>query len=447
MARTRLLAYLGLCCVVALYFFGNSQKLGGYFETKETQNDISTSASTPGSEKKDDSSQSKGNTRMLNSSSESTNAPSSSPTSSPSMTTPTSSISASPSSSSISASPSSSPHVEQSSNEDFSTSLNSSEYATINASSTSPQHATRIEKANTTTSVSVFYHLYLKDDSEIERVTDIVLDQFQWLKQSIHNTVYVNSVGTPMPLLANLSNVSDVLVQSHQTSGSEFITLNNIWQFCNARPSEKVAYLHSKGSFHATKVNEELRKVLSFAALSKECADLPMTCNVCSLKMSPFPHAHTSGNMWLARFSYINKLLGPDSFLQKMGKRDNQFIGKGRYAAEHWVHSHPQVRPCDLYSKSSFNYGYFRVPSMEELTSNLKLEMAPRFSLGHTLERIVENRFARGQIKHYPSFAQRLNEYTMLYGIEKPDLEWWGWTFFNATSKDNRTIPPHLLSA
>ncbi|CAJ1959261.1 unnamed protein product [Cylindrotheca closterium] len=146
--------------------------------------------------------------------------------------------------------------------------------------------------------------------------------------------------------------------------------------------------------------------------------------------------------MWVARCSYIKKLLGLDPFLQKMGTRDSAYYGSGRFAAEHWILSHPSVRPCDLYANSSYLYGYKRIPSMEELTTNLKLAMTPRFSLYPTLKDFEGRRI----LKSYPSFAERLDEYKMLYGSEKPDPEWWGWQFFNASSKGNHSLPPRIFS-
>ena len=167
-----------------------------------------------------------------------------------------------------------------------------------------------------------------KDQSRVEHFVKAQLA----LKRSEHSPVIVNSIG--MPLFLN-----DTTTKFYK-SGSEVITLHNLWEYCkiHADPKQKVVYLHSKGSFHA---------------LSKECATLPSTCNVCSSRMSPIPHPHTSGNMWLARCDYISRLMNPILFGNAMkniaptgvqivvGLEDlQQNIGCTRTA---------QVRPCDLH--------------------------------------------------------------------------------------------------
>ena len=52
-------------------------------------------------------------------------------------------------------------------------------------------------------------------------------------------------------------------------------------------------------------------------------------------------------------------------------------VGADRYAAEHWVHSHPSVRPCDL-STSDYTWNYAGIPTGD---FEKKLESAPRFEL------------------------------------------------------------------
>ncbi|CAJ1962312.1 unnamed protein product [Cylindrotheca closterium] len=78
MVRKGLFGYLGLCCLVGLYFFGNSRKLNGYGASKrETSHDISASDSKLESTLHDNSSQHKVNIRVLYNVSEYTNASSS----------------------------------------------------------------------------------------------------------------------------------------------------------------------------------------------------------------------------------------------------------------------------------------------------------------------------------------------------------------------------------
>ena len=68
--------------------------------------------------------------------------------------------------------------------------------------------------------------------------------------------------------------------------------------------------------------------------------------------------------MWLASCRYVATLLAPPAFQKGMdtywgrlgfdigGKgMGTPWVGTGRYAMEHWVHSHPSVRPCDVSEK------------------------------------------------------------------------------------------------
>jgi hypothetical protein len=139
----------------------------------------------------------------------------------------------------------------------------------------------------------------------------------------------------------------------------EFLESRVLKQYCKDYPAAKVVYLHSKGSFNPMEVNERLRRFQTRGELLEECANLPSSCNVCSSRMSPIPHPHPSWNMWLAKCDYVQKLTNLMTLKKKTKElryspnngnkpRNNACIGKGRFAAEHWIHSHPSVMPCDL---------------------------------------------------------------------------------------------------
>lgn len=123
------------------------------------------------------------------------------------------------------------------------------------------------------------------------------------------------------------------------------------------------------------------------------------TCNVCGTRFSPFPHHHMAGNMWTATCGYIRQLHRPDEFGEKMETlmvdvlqhakvsnipkptfqqyKDEYFVGRGRFAFEHWVGSHPSIRPCDVYP-GEYLCGYIDVPTLnDEWVPDL--QPAPRF--------------------------------------------------------------------
>ena len=160
---------------------------------------------------------------------------------------------------------------------------------------------------STRSKILVFYNLFVAGTEDEERVQDIVNEQLAVLDPQLH---YINasitSLGHPLP------SIPDQMTREHIVEGGdEGETLHALWNYCrsNNNHDTKVIYLHSKGSFHPSEQNDKLRRFLTEGALSGECAHLPDTCNVCSSRMSPLPHPHTPGNMWLARCDYVAKLV------------------------------------------------------------------------------------------------------------------------------------------
>ncbi|GKY91578.1 hypothetical protein MPSEU_000129700 [Mayamaea pseudoterrestris] len=295
--------------------------------------------------------------------------------------------------------------------------------------------ATRVDYFKSTITpaenVPVFYNLFVANESDSERVRQLVDDQLSALLPE--HSVYMHSIGYPLQ-------IPNVTLLQHHDDGDEVVTLHSLWQYCKVQPNSKVIYMHSKGSFHSTPENEQLRRFLTAGALSEECLHLPDTCNLCASRMSPVPHPHVPGNMWLARCQYIRRLIDPLVFQEEM--RSVTYIPKhtkrlhcygiGRFAAEHWVLSHPANRPCDLSDDSSFSYGYNAIPP-----SNFKkqLKMAPRFA--HEFYSPLDTRrvrVVRGKpVSSLPigsSRNDRLIEYQQLYN-ETPSKDWWGWKHYN----------------
>ena len=151
----------------------------------------------------------------------------------------------------------------------------------------------------------------------------------------------------------------------------------------------------------------------------------------------------TPGNMWAARCGYVLNLIDPMLFKDQMqkyyeGKRSrgqcnfnrNWCVGKGRWSAEHWIYSHPEVQPCDLDSKSTCTWG---TPArrqslhMAEFAGSAKhgnqttLSTAPPPGFSYTV--------GNDCVDCGRDMAQRLEEYQFLYK-QKPPYTWWGWIFF-----------------
>jgi hypothetical protein len=333
--------------------------------------------------------------------------------------------------------------------------------------------------------IVIFYNLYIGNESDIPRIRTLVQDQFHYWNATRHASIYVTSIGV---------NVSSLLLEgddmffphtlpvhrvAHKPTGSELLTLDALWGYCQDQPSATVAYLHSKGSFHPTPENEVLRRLLTQAALSRDCfgsvtAEATTTttpnnniknsktsttaddnsnnsrtksCNTCSFRMSPYPHMHTPGNMWLAQCAYVRHLLRPSVFASRMDvlyghwarepHSSSPCAGVGRYAAEHWVHTHPDSRPCDLYRPDNFTWGYAGLPvqlpppmetepedenEKEWIRQNWHVSVAPRF------DEAVYRRSDRCLPMY--NISRVLDQFQRLYGLT-PAEDWWGWSWYD----------------
>lgn len=163
----------------------------------------------------------------------------------------------------------------------------------------------------------------------------------------------------------------------HFDQGTEVVTLQHVYDFCQNYPSSSslVTYLHNKGSFHYSEVNENWRPALTDAALSDLCLSQALfsssnhssPCNICGLQFYNQWAPFIPGNMFSARCDYIRQLLPPRDFSKHMeaaiakvvhlllkgqllatilpDRKD--FYGLDRYSDEHWIASHPDVVPCD----------------------------------------------------------------------------------------------------
>ena len=189
-----------------------------------------------------------------------------------------------------------------------------------------------------------------------------------------------------------------------EEKGNEVDAIRAVYEYCLQNEEDRVVYMHSKGSFTPTKSNDRLRRFLMEAILSDECLNMPNdgSCSTCSTQFQPFPFFHYVGNMLVAECSYVKKLIPPKDFekakrrvvdtllnatfpslslstnitnkperrvyITKIEGGDNpiefQFrkkhvaqiqsdpgLGINRYAMEHYFLSHPEAKPCEVFSK------------------------------------------------------------------------------------------------
>lgn len=177
----------------------------------------------------------------------------------------------------------------------------------------------------------------------------------------------------------------------YMLQGNEEDTLQDLFDYCVAHPSDHVIYLHDKGSLHPSANNHKIRKMATTAALSDACRSMAThhsnssRCSVCATKYQVLPHGHSPGNHWTASCQYVRTLIPPRDFEEKRRRmylyllqqekeqtlfpcldkvlqlkasfdskdgtyhgENHQLLGIGRYAMETWVWSSPGVVPCHV---------------------------------------------------------------------------------------------------
>jgi hypothetical protein len=272
----------------------------------------------------------------------------------------------------------------------------------------------------------IFYNAYFAPDNEEnglrivkEQLDQIAakerpepaLDLFTVKERSVH--VYFNTIGSPvlsptfLHRLCSPRNITCTLL-NHYKEAHEEVTLQKLYDFCHAaKDSTRVTYIHNKGSLNSHGGTNELwRRHLTAAAISNECWDPPEdACNVCGLQFWPVWTTFFPGNMWTAKCDYVSKLLPPIGFeakmksmyhkamtLQQTGALTNGmfptkrnalnddsrgFFGVERFALEHWVGSHPSIRPCDVAGDFAGNLTAWNQPSGGANESDFVWNMAP----------------------------------------------------------------------
>eukprot|EP00525_Craspedostauros_australis_P010483 CAMPEP_0198133706 /NCGR_PEP_ID=MMETSP1442-20131203/59706_1 /TAXON_ID= /ORGANISM="Craspedostauros australis, Strain CCMP3328" /LENGTH=371 /DNA_ID=CAMNT_0043794837 /DNA_START=701 /DNA_END=1816 /DNA_ORIENTATION=+ len=311
--------------------------------------------------------------------------------------------------------------------------------------------------ASSTSESTIFYNIFIPPN-QTEDAMKIVAEQLAFRQTSYLRDVPLHYVLiAPSGIDDTDTATSDIAkrIQSmpgcepctmirHVADGNEELTLTQLHEHCQHHPSHRVVYIHSKGTYHPTLSNDILRRLSMRAVTSKQCNTARSACNVCSAHFSVYPFFTATGNFFVAQCQYVQQLLPPTTYRQRKdylhgmlgtfnttssplsqnftmtpqhlekGKRlihssspsaaflqnstrRKSWIGVGRNAMEHWVHSHPNVQPCDVHPTyrgayvllnrgiEKFRPTVLQVPSMR--TSKHKAEFAPWFQLeGRLLE-------------------------------------------------------------
>ncbi len=301
----------------------------------------------------------------------------------------------------------------------------------------------------------VFYHILLTED--MKRTREVVNEQIGYLKNSgIENmldTIHYTAIGPSSEKFELYpENYKYKKTNASNRQGWEPDTLHLLYNHCKKQPQDVVLYIHTKGVYHNTRSNEiqrqdQTRSLADLACLQSmrevgertgiwrriHATGVPSSGdgNVCGMRFSPSPHFHFPGNMWWARCDYVQNLMDPIAFGPKMNKIQNYLypglwfvqnpstLGIGRYAAEHWVCSHPSVRALDLMPAKAgkdgqfFSAGYDLLPSHSGTWDPLP-SMMPRSDADVGV--YIKSSYFLIMMKHGVYVDSRMKEYSVLYG-------------------------------
>lgn len=234
-----------------------------------------------------------------------------------------------------------------------------------------------------TDNAHIFYNVFINPEAP-KRSTDIAREQMRQVANSTslrNNKLYYNVIG---------ENITDINVCDEQpildckrmntyAEGNEELTLQELYDFCQSHPIDKVIYMHNKGSFRKERGNTKIRRLSTTAVVSHACLEMPLNddypCNVCGLTFQSKPYFHMTANHWVAECMYVRELLPPKVYtilrtdlLKRLWDEEPclrhhagedlvwdlqntsflKLYGLGRYAMERWLFGHPSLIPCDV---------------------------------------------------------------------------------------------------
>ena len=137
--------------------------------------------------------------------------------------------------------------------------------------------------------------------------------------------------------------------------------------------------------------------------------------------------------MWAAQCRYIQKLYPIMDFEVAVNQTVQLYlsdcidcpdfsVGTGRYANEHWLHTHLQVNPCDVYPDLRYFSGYpgFKTDDLQPFS----LAKAPR-----QFPTIKNGRFLKSEWTPQFLLRYRLQELQQLYNMT-PGKDSFAWTWY-----------------
>ncbi|KAL7483108.1 hypothetical protein ACHAW6_008756 [Cyclotella cf. meneghiniana] len=211
-------------------------------------------------------------------------------------------------------------------------------------------------------------------------------------------------------------------------------TLVHLYNYCQSSPFSRVTYLNNQNPFDASHTVEELQAYAT-AATSKMCLTSDDKCNVCGMEFNALPYQHFSGNSFTTDCEYVNKLLPPQEFEKKMNNLAGDVLvkhlegtftaeltpftpenlGMNHFSVEHWIGSHPDVRPCDA------------VPMKMRWSNDIASSTKNIYTALSEERELSKNDSAL--FSEYFYLAGNLYRWHYLYGMT-PSNDSWAWTWF-----------------
>lgn len=249
---------------------------------------------------------------------------------------------------------------------------------------------------------------------------------------------------------------------SADSRGETLVQLHN---YCQANPSSRVTYLtnmHPPVYGTNTTGRNPMQKLRAHttAVTSKMCLRSRDSCNVCGMEFYALPYLHFSGNSFTADCEYVNKLMPPRQFEESMNNLGGevlvthlersftselfsftpQNLGLDHYSVEHWIGSHPDIKPCDVapVKKSWLPWirgnAYINNDYSSSRIYDFLWGLAPRRShapigtLAAATERSVKEKETL-LFRDYFYLAGNLYKWNKLYG-KAPSEDSWVWNWF-----------------
>eukprot|EP00581_Thalassiosira_minuscula_P016461 CAMPEP_0183718684 /NCGR_PEP_ID=MMETSP0737-20130205/11876_1 /TAXON_ID=385413 /ORGANISM="Thalassiosira miniscula, Strain CCMP1093" /LENGTH=824 /DNA_ID=CAMNT_0025948291 /DNA_START=113 /DNA_END=2587 /DNA_ORIENTATION=+ len=361
--------------------------------------------------------------------------------------------------------------------------LSSGNFASFSSSSSSSNEEDYFRYASASDSeIVVFYNLFVPPgtDEGAANAINVIEDQMGQValalrriedmlngnKQEEKGVVYYNLIGNPdafppdkfSALCHQLHPRLECIQLQHYPSATESVTLKNLHDFCHSPHVKdanrtRVAYLHSKGSYHDHGKQQPWRRELTNSSLHPTCLHPPDdSCDVCGAQYFTMFSSMFPGNMWTAKCDYVRKLLPPVEGGEFVARREEAikkflilksegvvqnrlqlhqdvFYGLDRYQWEHWVGSHPSIRPCDVISP---HVGFWDMVSGIVEPKHYEWSMGPRRM--YTFDKPGDRAPYLGKdadfnLRQYYFLAGNMVKWIATYG-EVPPQSSWVWNHF-----------------